>query len=95
MRDWDGEWIPLEKGTVYTLGANWKKDEPGSEQGLVFLRTKPAVGAPSAPSESEQLTPHAAQISVVGSPEAAWGQVCIRSQKPPEAVLESIFLRRE
>ena len=95
VRDWDGEWIPLEKGTVYTLGANWKKDAPGSEQGLVFLRTKPAVGAPGAPSESEQLTPHAEQTSVVGSSEAAWAQVCIRSPHPPETVLESIFLHRQ
>jgi hypothetical protein len=94
MRDWDGEWLPLENGAIYSLEARWKKGATGVEDTLVFVRFKPAASGPAVPTESEPLNATTDRISVRGTPEAGWAQVCIRAAHSPEAVLEAVHFRR-
>ena len=95
VRDWDGEWLPLEHGTAYRLEARWKKGAAGVEEALVFVRLKPAPSGPAVPTESEPLNAKADHISVHGTAEAAWAQVCIRASQAPQEVLETLEFRRE
>ena len=95
VRDWDGEWLPLEKGAAYRLEARWKKGVTGVEDALVFVRLKPAPSGPAVPTESEPLSAKADHITVHATAEAAWAQVCIRAAQAPEQVLETVQFRRE
>ncbi len=95
VRDWDGEWIPLEKGVSYQLEARWKQTEPQTDAPQIFVRFKPATGGTAAPSESEALAAPAPHLMVSGSPETAWAQICIRTALPPDRVLEAVQFRRQ
>jgi hypothetical protein len=95
LRDWDGEWLPLEKGAAYSLQARWKKDISGVEDAVIFVRFKPALSGPAVPTESEPLNTKTDHISVHGTAEAAWAQVCIRAAQAPQHVLEAVHFRRK
>ena len=95
LRDWEGEWIPLEKGAAYRLSARWKKDAAGEGAPRIFVRTKAAQGGAGVPGESEPLEAGVESVSVRGGEEAAWAQVCFRSGKAPGEVLEEVVFRRE
>jgi len=95
VRDWDGEWLPLEKGAAYRLQARWKKGVAGVEDALVFVRLKPAPSGPAVPTESEPLNLKTDHIRVQATPEAAWAQVCIRAAQAPQTVLDAVQFRRE
>lgn len=95
VRDWDGEWLPLEKGAAYRLEAHWKKGAAEVEDALVFVRLKPALSGPAVPTESKPLNLTTGHISVQGTPDAAWAQVCIRAAKAPQEILEALQFRRE
>jgi hypothetical protein len=95
VRDWDGEWLPLENRVSYRLEALWKQIEPQNDAPQIFVRFKPVNGGTAAPSESEALAAPAPRLMVSGSPETAWAQVCIRTARPPGQVLESVQFRRE
>jgi hypothetical protein len=95
VRDWDGEWLPLEKGVSYRLEAQWRKDLAGTDDSVVFVRLKPSPAAAGVPTESEPLTAGTDRVSVTGTAETAWAQVCIRAPKPPREVLESVQFHRE
>ena len=95
VRDWDGEWLPLEKGVSYRLEAHWKKSAPQAESPLVFVRLKPAASGPAVPTETEPLNAPSDHITLNGTQEAAWAQVCIRAAQAPQEGLESVQFRRE
>ena len=95
VRDWEGEWIPLEKGVSYRLEARWKRDVSQTQSPLLFVRLKPAPGSSAVPTESETLSGTTNHITVNGTPETAWAQVCIRSAQAPEELLESVLFRRQ
>jgi hypothetical protein len=92
MRDWEGEWIPLQDGVAYQLTAQWKA--PASSSGSqVFLRTKAKLVYGSLQTDSAPVTPENQNVMVTGSPESAWAQVCIRTSQSPDAVLAGVCLR--
>jgi hypothetical protein len=93
MRDWEGEWIPLQNGATYQLAARWKTSAADAGVSQVFVRTKAKPAYDSLPTESAPVIPGTKEIVITGNPEAAWAQVCIRSPLPPDAVLESVSLR--
>jgi len=93
MRDWEGEWIPLQKGVAYRLTARWKGDGSDVSGSQVFVRTKAKPDFNSLPAESAPVTLETREIRVEGSPKAVWAQVCIRSAKSPDAVLELVEFR--
>jgi hypothetical protein len=93
MRDWEGEWIPLQTGVTYALSAQWKPAAAGTSDAQVFLRTKAKPDYGSLPTDSAPVMPGGPEATVTGSPEAAWGQVCVRSPQSPDATLASVQLR--
>jgi hypothetical protein len=95
VRDWDGEWLPLESGVSYQLEAVWKAAAAQTEEPVVFVRLKPSVTGAPVPTESQPLNPTTAAIVITGTPEAAWAQVCVRSAQQPAEILEAVrFLRK-
>jgi hypothetical protein len=94
VRDWDGEWLPLEKGVSYRLEAIWKPLGNRGDEPQIFVRFKPATGVTAHPSESELLAAPASHLVLSGSPQTAWAQICIRSARAPGHVLDSIRFRR-
>jgi hypothetical protein len=95
VRDWDGEWLPLEKGVSYQLEPVWKAASAQAENPVVFVRLKPSGTGPAVPTESEPLNPTTAPLVITGTPEAAWAQVCIRAAQEPPEILEAVrFLRK-
>lgn len=95
LRDWEGEWVPLDKGASYRLSARWKNEPNGTESPRIFVRSRAFPGSPGVPVESEPLESGTDSVTVTGGAEAAWAQVCVRSAKPPEQVLESVVFKRE
>jgi hypothetical protein len=95
LRDWDGEWLPLENGVSYRLEALWKTVEPGTDAPQIFVRFKRADDGAGVPSESEPLAAPTTRLSVKATPETAWAQICIRSALAPARVLESVRFHRE
>lgn len=95
VRDWDGEWLPLEMGVSYRLEALWKPPGNPEAEPQIFVRFKPATGVTASPSESEALASPASDLVLTGAPETAWAQICIRSVRPPGQVLDSVRFRRE
>ena len=93
MRDWEGEWIPLESGVTYLLAARWKSTDAQEGGPLVFIRTKAKPAHDALPTDSAPVIPGGSDVSITGSPEAAWAQICIRSPQPPDAVLKEVSLR--
>jgi hypothetical protein len=93
MRDWEGEWIPLQSGVTYQLSARWKTSATDAGGTQVFLRTKAKPDYISPPTESAPVIPGTEEVLITGSPEAAWAQVCIRTPVSPDAVLEKVSLR--
>jgi hypothetical protein len=91
-RDWEGEWIPLRSGVSYQLTAQWKASA-GASGSQVFLRTKAKLVYGSLQTDSAPVTPENHEVTVTGSTESAWAQVCIRSAQPPDAVLDTVRLR--
>ena len=87
-RDWEGEWIPLQKDVQYQLTAKWKAGD-----GRVFVRTKAKPEYGSLATDSAALSPGVQEVIVTGTAEAAWAQVCIRAPQPPDVVLENVMLR--
>jgi Carboxypeptidase regulatory-like domain len=94
VRDWDGEWIPLQGGVTYHLTARWKGTSADADGPQVFLRTKAKPDGGSITTDSAPVIPGTKEVAVVGSPEAAWAQVCIRTSKSPDTVLEAVSLRQ-
>jgi hypothetical protein len=92
LRDWEGEWIPLQDGVTYQLTARWKATS--AEGGPhIFVRTKTKAEHGSLPTESASINAGTKEVTITGSPEAAWAQVCIRTPEFPATVLEAVSLR--
>jgi hypothetical protein len=92
VRDWEGEWIPLQNGVTYQLTVRWKAAATNPDGPRVFLRTKARPDYSSLPAESEAVIPGGREVAFTGSPEAAWAQVCIRTPQPPDAIMDSVKL---
>jgi hypothetical protein len=92
VRDWEGEWIPLRSGESYQLTAQWKAPA-GASDSQVFLRTKAKLVYGSLQTDSAPVTSENHEVSVTGSTDSAWAQVCIRSAQSPDAVLDTVRLR--
>ncbi len=90
VRDWDGEWLPLEKGVSYRLEALWKPVGNAGDEPQIFVRFKPGPGVTASPSESEALAAPASHLVLTGTPETAWAQICIRTACAPGQVLDSV-----
>lgn len=88
--DWEGEWIPLVKGTAYQLSAQWKNATGSGEDVRIIIRTKarPVYESPSG--ESAALTLGSPELRIIGTAEVAWVQIVVRSRQSPEAAIESI-----
>lgn len=93
IRDWEGEWVPLQNGVTYQLAARWKTTTNDASGPQVFLRTKAKPAHDSLPTDSAPVTPGTTEVLVTGSPEAAWAQVCIRTPQSPHTVLQAVSLR--
>jgi hypothetical protein len=94
VRDWDGEWIPLQSGVTYHLTARWKATAEDANGPQVFLRTKAKPDGGSITTDSAPVVRGTKEVAVIGSPEAAWAQVCIRTSQAPDTVLEAVSLRQ-
>ena len=94
VRDWEGEWIPLQAGVTYHLTARWRKPEADGNGPRVFLRTKAKPDGGSFTTDSASVIPGKKEVAVTGSPEAAWAQVCLRTSQSPDVVVEAIDLRQ-
>jgi hypothetical protein len=94
VRDWDGEWIPLQSGVTYHLTSRWKATAADANGPQVFLRTKAKPDGGSITTDSAPLMQGTKELAVTGSPEAAWAQVCIRTSQSPDTVLEAVSLRQ-
>ncbi len=95
VRDWDGEWLPLQEGVSYRLEALWKQGESKTDATQISVRFKPANGSTASPSESEALVPPSTRLIVTGTPEKAWAQICIRSAGTPAQLFDSVQFCRE
>jgi len=91
-RDWEGEWIPLQKGVAYQLSVRWRPTQDGAEGTEVFVRTKGKAAAVVAPPvDSPAVTPGGqAAVSIMGSDDAVWAQVVVRSRQQPNAVMDEV-----
>lgn len=94
VRDWDGEWIPLQSGVTYHLTARWKATAADANGPQVFLRTKAKPDGGSITTDSAPVVRGTKELAVTGSPEAAWAQVCIRASQSRDTVLEAVSLRQ-
>ena len=93
VRDWDGEWIPLQAGVTYHLMVRWRAPGADANGPQVFLRTKAKPDGGSLTSDSASVIPGQNEVVVTGSPEAGWAQVCLRTSQSPDVVVEVIELR--
>jgi hypothetical protein len=93
MRDWEGEWIPLQNGVTYQVAVRWKAAATAASDSQVFLRTKAKPDYNSLAVESAPVIPGGEDVAITGSPDAAWAQVCVRSPQAPDAIVEFVKLR--
>jgi hypothetical protein len=93
MRDWEGDWIPLQPGMSYRLTVRWRRNTDSANESQILFRTKSDPDFQTPATEYQAVASGTNEAVIVGSPEAAWVQVCIRTPQSPDTVLDSISLR--
>jgi hypothetical protein len=78
---------------TYHLTARWKATAADANGPQVFLRTKAKPDGGAITTDSAPVVQGTKELAVIGSPEVAWAQVCIRASQAPDTVLEAVSLR--